>query len=217
LQSCTESGSPSKEYNQTIAREINSQNENLFMKLNSKLTALLTAAGAMLLAQAPLNATTYFSDNFASGLGQWSGPNAEIIPDSTYGQALTFTATDSGGDLSSTVSVPAGSYLSFDYRGVGGFVGTGSTVDWLAGQAGYPGLAETLTYDNTWRQYEVQVRTTGPISIEIWNGTVGAGPESAFFANVVDSSQPLGVPDGGLTIAMLGAAMGGLTFIRRKL
>ena len=141
--------------------------------------------------------TIYFADNFKSGLGQWQPGSGGVItsdPLGVYGQVLTFDRLWFGGDIWSKVTVPAGSYLSFDYMGFGGFIGTDAAyedpqTDWLAGQQGYGGIEQTLTYDNTWRHYEVQVRTTGYILAEDWGGTTGQ-QSPAYFANIVVASYP---------------------------
>ena len=98
-------------------------------RLNSTPVHTCTLAVMALLACAPLNAAMLFSDNFQSGLGQWvpgpGGPNdAVIVPDPTYGHVLSFSGAGSAGEIQTTFTAPANSYLSFDYRGVGGFIGT---------------------------------------------------------------------------------------------
>jgi hypothetical protein len=174
------------------------------------------ATGVMLWAYAPAKATVYFSDNFQSGLGQWQPGSGGVIVSAlpTYLDALTFDDVHSGGDIFSIASVPAGSYLTFDYEGIGGFIGAGGV--WLAGESGYPGIEEALTYDSTWRQYTVLVPDAGTLMAEIWNGSAGT-PYSAEFANIVDSSSPPnGVSDGGATCLLLGGALLGLSWMSRK-
>jgi hypothetical protein len=133
----------------------------------------------------------YFADDFKAGLGQWQpGSGGVITNDPTYGSVLTFNRLASGGDIFSKVTVPAGAYLSFDYMGFGGFIGTAG--DWLAGQQGYGGLEQGLIYDNTWRHYEVQVRNAGQIMAEDYVGTAGQ-QSPCYFGNIVvaDSQAPL--------------------------
>jgi len=153
---------------------------------------MLLALGAMAWAYAPLNAATiYFSDNFGSGLSQWypvhAVGSAVLVPQAGHGQVLTFDNPTFGGDIWSHACVPAGSYLSFDYMGFGGFIAVDGV--WLAGQSGYPGLEQALIYDGTWRHYEVPVPRCGSIDAEIYSGTSGSA-RSAFFDNVVVADQP---------------------------
>jgi hypothetical protein len=133
--------------------------------------------------------TIYFSDDFESGLGKWQpGSGGVVVSSAGHGGILTFNRTAAGGDIWSAATVPAGAYLSFDYAGVGGFIGV-SKDDWLAGQSGYPALEQALVYDSTWRHYEVQVRTTGPIMVETWSNGPGE-PYSASFDNIVVAAYP---------------------------
>ena len=117
------------------------------MKRNPKLAVVLPALGGMLWAYAPLNAATiYFNDNFGSGLGQWTGysnKSGVTVPQAGYGQVLTFNTPTLGGEAWSIASVPAGSYLSFDYMGFGGFIGVNG--DWLGGKSGYQ-RAQVITF-----------------------------------------------------------------------
>ena len=178
-------------------------------RLNSTPVHTCTLAVMALLACAPLNAAMLFSDNFQSGLSQWvpgpGGPNdAVIVPDPTYGHVLSFSGAGSAGEIQTTFTAPANSYLSFDYRGVGGFIGTyppggyPPTMGplWLAGQSGYnqnniSANYQTLTYDGpTWSHYQVEVPMSGTITAEIW---VDADcPYVANFANIVVSDSPIG-------------------------
>jgi len=159
----------------------------------TRFRALILAAGALALSLnvASASGTIYFADNFEQGLGQWQPGSGGIIlndPDSMYGEVLTFDRLWSGGDIWSKVAVPAGAYLSFDYMGFGGFIGTAG--DWLAGQPGYGGLEQGLTYDNTWRHYVVQVRYTGQVMVEDFSGTAGQQSPAYFDNIVVSDGQP---------------------------
>jgi hypothetical protein len=189
------------------------------MKTNRKLTVLPLALGAMLWACAPLNAVTiYLFDNFGSGLDQWTGYSNQsgvTVPQAGHGQVLTFNSPTSGGDAWSIANVPAGSYLSFDYMGSGGFIGVAGV--WLAGWSSYPGVEQALTYDDTWRHYEVLVPTSGRIIIEICSASWASGsPQSAFFDNILVCSEPNDpqpgdadpVPEGGVGLLGILALLG---------
>jgi hypothetical protein len=182
------------------------------VKTNSEPTLILLALGAMLWACAPLNAVTiYFSDDFESGLSQWTGfpGSGVLVAQAGHGQVLTFDTPTLGGDAWSTPSVPVGSYLSFDYTGVGGFIGVNG--DWLAGQSGYPGLELDLIYDNdgTWHHYEVLVRTSGSIMVEICDLITPGFQQSAFFDNIVVADQPgAAIPEGGVGLLGILALLG---------
>jgi hypothetical protein len=148
----------------------------------------------------PLNATILFSDDFQSGLSQWVAAGGVIVSDPTYGHVLSFSDATGYGDIWSRFTAPAGSYLSFDYMGVGGFIGITEVLGrdggiWLAGGSGYswPGNAiETvLSYDATWRHYQVLVPVGGYIEAELypyWGGSAYSGA----FANIVISDTPIG-------------------------
>ena len=190
----------------------------ILVKLIFKFNGVIAALGAILLASyGQLNAATiYFSDDFESGLGQWQpGSGGVIVQDGAHGGVLTFNRTFSGGDIFSVFVAPQGSYLSFDYKGVGGFIGNGPG-DWLAGE-NWANLETTLADDNTWQHYSVFVRTGGPIMMEIFNQTLG-DPFSAEFDNIVVADQPVAsIPDGGVTGGLLMIGFVGLTALRRKL
>ena len=181
-----------------------------------KITNLITCSGTLRLLSiltllcplAPLNAGILFQDDFSSPNDltvNWnnkssSNPHGVILTtDPTYAYVLSFSAVDSAGTIFSKFTAPAGSYLTFDYKGTGGFIGVdpggylGNPTDWLAGQSGDAPLA--LTDDTTWRQYTVEVPASGSIMMEIWSGYPGAippgnGPYSAEFANIEVSTVP---------------------------
>ena len=172
----------------------------------STLRLLLTPT--LLCPLAPLNAGILFQDDFSSpndltvNWNNKSSPNPHgvvLTTDPTYSHVLSFTAVDSAGTIFSKFTAPVGSYLTFDYKGTGGFIGVdpggylGNPTDWLAGQSGV--APQTLIYDSTWRQYTVEVPASGSIMMEIWNGYPGAippgnGPYSAEFANIEVSTVP---------------------------
>lgn len=190
------------------------------MKYQLRLLSL--ALGGLLCASIPAKAvTTYFSDDFQSGLGQWTGSTGVIVPDATYGDALGFNATDASYDFHTIATVPGNSYLNFAYKGIGGFLAvTGS--GWLAGETAYYSVPLNLPNSTTWTSYSVYVPAGGNIVAEDFGGVPGSDLLSAEFADITDTSAPLvtspsSVPDGATTSILLGGALLGLSFLRRKL
>jgi hypothetical protein len=181
------------------------------------------ALGGLLFAATSSQAvnTVYFSDNFQSGLGQWTGSEGVIVTDSTYGDALGFNSDDGGYDFHTIDTVPGNSYINFAYKGTGGFLAvTGS--GWLAGETIYYGVPLNLPNSTTWTSYSVFVPAGGNIAVEDYSGVPGSQYLTAEFADITDSSAPLvaapsSVPDGATTSVLLGGALMGLSFLRRKL
>lgn len=159
---------------------------HIFLKCRAfRLRNSLALAGITLattLPQTTALGAVYFADNFEQGLVQWQpGSGGVVAADPVFGQVLTFDRVWNSGDIFSTLTVPAGAFLSFDYKGFGGYIGVNG--DWLAGQAGY-NIEQALTYDNTWRHYEVQVRYSGKIMVEDFDGTTGQ-QSPAYFDNIL--------------------------------
>jgi hypothetical protein len=131
-----------------------------------------------------------FSEDFESGLGQWTGRaggphNGAIVADplaSGHGNVLYFTNLASGGDtfLSSPIVLSGPITVSFDYLGLpglggtpgdlGGFLGAvysltattlGTDLFWYAGtQDSYPGLLVNLVDDGAWHSYSFQLNAS---------------------------------------------------------
>ena len=185
------------------------------MKILPTLGLVGSLACGLLLSNA--QAQTVFNDDFESGLGKWiSNVSGEIVP-GNGGHVLTFGRTIGGGDIwSEYIDIPAGAMLSFDYMGVGGFIGVTengymAVGNWLAGQ-GY-GAPNTLAYDTTWRHYDIPIPFSGPsgqVVVEDYSGQ----PFSADFDNI-NVSTP-GVPDGGSTLGLLTLACAGLRWAGRQ-
>jgi hypothetical protein len=157
------------------------------MKIQSSLLQGLVTGFAFVALCHQGHALGPFSDDFESGLGQWTGRgggphNGDIVADplaSGHGQVLYFTNLSSGGDtfLSSAISLSGPIAVSLDYLGVpglggtpgdlGGFLGIvysltaateGTDLFWYAGtQDSYPGLLVALVDDGAWHHYSFQL------------------------------------------------------------
>lgn len=145
------------------------------------------------LAANPAKASLAFSDDFSSGLGGWSGPFGEVVSDATYGQALSFSGLDSGGDFyTTTFSATAGQYINFAYKGVGGFLGAGGPgANWYAGEPWAYGVPNTLANSTSWTSYSILIPYSGAINLEDFSGTPGSSPGSAEFADITVSDSPI--------------------------
>ncbi len=148
-----------------------------------KSVSILSATFALAL---PLQAAN-FTDDFESGLAQWTGKSGGghsglLVADplgSGRGNVLTFSSFGYGGDLFSslTISNSGSVVVSFDYLGLadahslpgdlGGFFGIatsltpvneGHDIIWYAGTVdSYPSLLTTLTDDGLWHRYQFAV------------------------------------------------------------
>lgn len=150
------------------------------------LVARLTLIATVLLPATLTAAIPGFSEDFESGLSQWTGRaggshSGQIVADplaSGNGGVLNFTSLAGGGDIfaSSALSLSGPIEISFDYLGLpalggvpddlGGFLGiayslnpTADGVDifWYAGSQNYPGLAVNLVDDGHWHRYSFQL------------------------------------------------------------
>ncbi len=163
-----------------------------------------------------------FRETFDEGLAQWTAGSGITVSEMGRGQVLTFSNVAYGGDaVTIPLSVPdlPGLYLSFDYRGGGGFVGVSpGGENWLAGEAGYSQSVlpfVPLTYDNSWRRYEIQIPAglTGRIMLEDW---ASASAHGAFFDNIVVADYPGAmVPEPGSFAALAAAGLVGFALVRR--
>ena len=163
-----------------------------------------------------------FSETFDGGLSNWSPGSGITVSESGRGQVLTFSGVAYGGDaVTIPVSVPnlPGLYLSFDYKGGGGFVGVSpGGENWLAGEAGYSQSVlpfVPLTYDNSWRRYEIQIPAglTGRIMLEDW---ASASAHGAFFDNILVADYPGAmVPEPRSFAALAAAGLVGFALVRR--
>lgn len=211
------------------------------MKIKKLLVPVFSASlcGFTALAQA----TILFSEDFESGLSQWTAGNAQIVDDPTGGtnQVLSFSALNSAGDIFSTDALFSSNSsmftLTFDYYGdnnnSGGFIGysqstPGSHV-WLAGSdTDYTGttlwqdnLANPVTDriligDNSWQTYSFTFTSVfNPIHVMI-EDFVGsdAVAGNAFFDNIV-LTDATSVPEPSL-LALLSLGLVAVGFSRRK-
>jgi len=158
------------------------------------------------------NASTLFSEDFESALGQWNdtyqGNNAQIVADplNASNNVLNFTALRGGGDLFSSnafTSTTSNSFiLSFDYLGTcgtgncGGFIGISSNAGagshtWLGGTTSpYPDL---LPDTGAWEHVSITFSSSTAIHLmlEDWNGSHGVAGD-AYFDNILvtDANGP---------------------------
>lgn len=158
-----------------------------FFKMKTyRQVARLTLIATLLLPVMVPAAIPGFSEDFESGLGQWTGRaggshSGQIVADplaSGNGGVLNFTSLIAGGDMfaSSALSLSGPIEISFDYLGLpalggvpgdlGGFLGiayslnpTADGVDifWYAGTQFYPGLVVDLVDDGLWHRYSFQL------------------------------------------------------------
>lgn len=126
-----------------------------------------------------------FSEDFESGLGQWTGKyggshSGIIVADplsSGHGSVLTFSDVTYGGDIftADPILFSGSTVVRFDYLGLttpcdtaddsGGFLGTTLTLNpvnegedhiWYAAtRNNYPGLAVLLADDGAWHRYQI--------------------------------------------------------------
>ena len=159
------------------------------MKNPPQPSVCVIAGVALLAGVLPLGAAS-FTEDFESGLGQWTGKaggshHGILVADplaSGHGTVLSFSDLAYGGDLFTAhpIWLSGPTVISFDYLGLaipcsvpgdlGGFLGvarhldpgpTGSGNVWYAGtQDSYPGLAVLLTDDGVWHHYEITVDAT---------------------------------------------------------
>jgi hypothetical protein len=170
------------------------------MRPSKLTTSLLTALVAAMLA-GNAQATLLFSDDFESGLGQWTGTamgshNGILVADPYDGgnQVLAFSAQKGWGDIFSldTFSSSTGYVLSFDYLGscaasdCGGYVGYSRDFPgdhtWLYGTRTTSGAADVLQDNAGWQSYAFEFFAEGAIRLML-EDFVGIGGD-AYFDNI---------------------------------
>ena len=140
---------------------------------------------------------TLFSEDFESGLSQWTTGTAQIVSDPAdpfrTNHAVHFTELVGGGDIFIKLPVFAPSQIytiNFDYlsagrkgeptNDLGGFVGIGDGTPgshtWIAGtQAGYQGIVTQLVHNGTWTTYSITVDANSE-AFEFWGASMKDKP-----------------------------------------
>jgi Carbohydrate binding domain len=184
-----------------------------------------------------------FSDDFESGLGQWTGQGGGshqgvIVADPLGGSnnVLTFSGLNSGGDMFGLdlVSLDSNTIysISFDFLGlaqIGSVIGdTGGYVGFAAGTPGVhnwewatgsAGADDVLVDDGQWNSYTFEFTVA---SLGIGNSVrlmvedfVGSGGVSGdvYFDNFVVATVPI---PSSAALALIGLGLGGVVSIRRQ-
>lgn len=173
-----------------------------------------------------------FSDNFESGLSQWTSTNGQIVADPLNGtnHVLHFIQNKSGGDaftLSSFALTPGVTYtFSFDYLGTisgsppqayAGISPTNTTVPtagWVFASVAY-GNAQLLTNDNTWHSYTFSfsdsfLNSIGGSTVYLTFQQAAGSVGTAYFDNVSLTAVPIPA-----ALWLLGSGLIGLAGVRR--
>lgn len=193
---------------------------------------ILLACVVMAIAMVPVtaDAASVFTDDFESGLGQWTGKgggthHGQIVADplNPGNSVLNFTSVISAGDIfqSPGLTTTPGQelILSFDYLGTGsgqsgGYIGISGPTDsqhfWLAGTGSVSNAAPILNTTGQWQHVEIAFDTRYTTSRVMIEDFV-APAFNAYFDNVRLASA---VPVPAALVA--GPALMGLIALRRR-
>lgn len=173
---------------------------NLFITPNAQVAGLPNVSGI-------------YASPLISGLNNWGfGPLYTGADNTSYLSAGNFSAQAGAGveitfnSLQQYLGILWGSIDNYNTLT---FYNGATVVDTVLGAQVTPTPNGSQNADGT--RY-VNINTTSA-----FNRVVATSSQFAFeFDNIAYNSAPVGVPDGGMTVALLGVAMSGLAFIRRK-
>jgi len=202
---------------------------------------MLRAATLVALAcasQAPAFAASGFTENFQTGLSNWTdrdprSPESAVVADplDASNSVLSFLRLGYGGSIMSNTAVTSSGLfsISFDYLGqpgkggvpgnLGGYLGVSTGVFsgaemWLAG-TGNGGTPIQLIDDGSWHHYSLTFQSTIGQSLHVmmedFDGSGGV-PGDVYFDNVHITSA---VPEPA-SAAMALAGLVGLAVLRRR-
>jgi len=219
----------------------------LFLGKNMKIKKLTLPCLSILLLGATglAQATILFTEDFESGLSQWTTGNAQIVSDPAGGsnKVLSFSQLNSAGDIFSSSALYSSNSstfnLTFDYFGdnnnSGGFIGysksTPGTHIWLAGSdTDYSGTTlwqenilkpvtdRILIGDNSWQTYSFTFTSEffNPIRLML-EDFVGSDQiaGNAYFDNIVLTDGTSSVPEPSV-LALLSIGLIAVGFMRKK-
>ena len=168
---------------------------------------LLAAAAVMALPTSTAGGTTLLSNTFASSadLSGWTSGSgfAQVTVAPDGGNALTFSGTAGGGDLSSPIgSYGTGSFkVSFDFYGncgystqCGFFMATTPNpgIHWFLSDTPYGGVASFVYSSGSWTHvsYIFSATSLTGLNIENFYGSAHAGYQSFFLRNLLLTDNP---------------------------